>query len=110
VIAELQEKQADIARLCEEYGVIRLGVFGSAARGIDFKPESSDIDFLALFDGRDRVDYIDRYFDLADQLEALFNRKVDLVTEFAVRSPRFRAEIDRDLEPIYARSARESAA
>ena len=110
MIADITNKRAEIAALCEQHGVIRLGVFGSAARGTDFDPETSDIDFLVLFDNRDRVDYIDRFLDLADALEALFRRKVDLITELSVQSPIFRTAVEHDLEPIYARPAHQTAA
>ncbi|MGE3798660.1 MAG: nucleotidyltransferase domain-containing protein, partial [Thermomicrobiales bacterium] len=40
------EKHLDeIIRLCEEYGVARLEIFGSAVSG-EFDPERSDVDFL----------------------------------------------------------------
>ncbi|CAN5548112.1 nucleotidyltransferase domain-containing protein [soil metagenome] len=110
MIPEISEKRNEIVSLCERHGVIRLGVFGSAARGTDFKPEKSDVDFLVLFDGRDRVDYIDRFLDLADDLEALLGRSVDLVTELSVQSPIFKAAVERDLEQIYARPAHQTAA
>lgn len=109
MIAEVADKQKEIAALCERYEVIRLGLFGSAARG-DFKPESSDLDFLVLFDRRAEPDYVMRYLDLADELEALFNREVDLVTEYQVQSDHFKREIDRDLEPLYVRASVETAA
>jgi predicted nucleotidyltransferase len=40
---------SEIAALCRRYGVRRLEVFGSAARGIDFDPATSDADFLVEF-------------------------------------------------------------
>ena len=109
MIAEVAEKRRELAALCEQYDVIRLALFGSAARG-DFDPAKSDLDFLVLFDRRDNPDYVDRFLDLADALEALFNRKVDLVTELSARSPRFRASIDPDLESLYVRPDYETAA
>ncbi len=50
MITEVEEKRKDIQDLCERYGVIRLAIFGSAARG-EFDPATSDLDFLVLFDG-----------------------------------------------------------
>jgi predicted nucleotidyltransferase len=35
--------------LCRRYGVRRLDVFGSAARGADFDVATSDVDFLVQF-------------------------------------------------------------
>ena len=74
MIAEVAEKRSEVIALCEQYEVIRLALFGSAARG-DFDPAKSDLDFLVLFDRRDNPDYVDRFLDLADALEALFKSK-----------------------------------
>ena len=95
--------------LCEQYDVIRLALFGSAARG-DFDPAKSDLDFLVLFDRRDQPDYVPRYLGLADSLEELFGRKVDLITELAAQSPYFRQSIANDLEALYVRSNYKTAA
>ena len=45
----ISRKRAEIAALCERFGVLRMEVFGSAARGYDFDPEHSDIDLLVTF-------------------------------------------------------------
>jgi predicted nucleotidyltransferase len=110
VIAEISDKRDQIVALCERHGVIRLGVFGSAARGVDFNPEKSDIDFLVLLDDRKEPDYLHRFFALMDELADLLNTKVELVTEREMKSPIFRASVFRDLEAIYVRAGYEAAA
>ena len=45
---EILHKREAITALCREYGVARLEVFGSAARGSDFDPARSDADFLVI--------------------------------------------------------------
>ena len=62
------------------FGVRRLALFGSIARGED--APGSDVDVLVAFDGPTTFD---RYFDLKFWLEDLFGRSVDLVTEKALR-------------------------
>lgn len=109
MIAEVAAKRNEIVDLCKQYEVIRLGLFGSAARG-DFNPETSDLDFLVLFDRRDNPDYVDRYLGLADALEAVFRRLVDLVTEYQVQSPWFRDAVERDLKILFERLSEVSAA
>lgn len=89
-----------IARLCRKYGVVRLDVFGSAARG-DFNPAASDVDLVASFARTSEPGYADRYLDFAESLEALFGRKVDLLTPGAIRNPRFAEAIKRESVPIY---------
>jgi predicted nucleotidyltransferase len=109
MIADIAKNKQRIIDLCKQYEVIRLGLFGSAARG-DFDPEKSDLDFLVLFDRRDNPDYTTRYFGLVDDLEALFGRGVDLVTEYQVQSAGFREAVERDLEMIYDRADKATAA
>lgn len=61
------------------YGVRRLGLFGSAARGQARK--SSDLDFLVEFE----QDTFDNYMGLKIYLEDLFRKKVDLVMADAIK-------------------------
>ena len=44
--ATIADKKDELAELCRRYRVSRLEVFGSAARGADFDPDTSDADFL----------------------------------------------------------------
>lgn len=46
----IADKKEELAAICRRYGVARLDVFGSAARGTDFDPQTSDADFLVEFD------------------------------------------------------------
>ena len=109
MIVDVSDKQRAIADLCEEFDVISLGLFGSAARD-DFDPNTSDLDFLVLFDHREGMEYVRRYFEFAEALEELFGRPIDLVTEKSVKKERFRQAIERDLVPVYVRPDRATAA
>ncbi|MDP3418074.1 nucleotidyltransferase family protein [Falsiroseomonas sp.] len=75
--------QAEIAALCRRFGVTRLEVFGSAARGEDFDPARSDVDLLVQFTPKARFDFAN-FADLKDSLEALFGRRVDLIDRPAI--------------------------
>ena len=44
----LEERLEPLRELCRRYGVERLEVFGSAAKG-GFNPATSDLDFIARF-------------------------------------------------------------
>jgi predicted nucleotidyltransferase len=105
---ELATKQTTIVDLCERFEVLKLGVLGSAAREASLA-DSSDVDFLVLFDRRAESDYLHRYLGLAESLEALLGRSVDLITEYVAQSPSFRAELDRDLISLYERSEKATA-
>ena len=100
--AAISDKKDELARLCRSYGVVRLEVFGSAARGEDFDPQSSDADFLVEFDLGSGPATLDQYFDFRDALCGALGLPVDLVEAEAVRNPYLRAAIDRSRELIYA--------
>ena len=76
--------------LAERFGVQKLALFGSFARGTD--REDSDVDVLVRFDGPATSK---RYFGVQFYLEDLLHRPVDLVTEQALRE-RLRPYVERD--------------
>jgi predicted nucleotidyltransferase len=69
-------------REIDQYGVRRLALFGSMARG-DARSDS-DVDLLVDFDGRATFD---RYMGLKLLLEDVLRRRVDLVTERSLKPP-----------------------
>jgi predicted nucleotidyltransferase len=84
---QIANKASAIAELCRRHGVVRLEVFGSAARGTDFDPAASDADFLVTFAPSARND-IGAYLDFKEALESLLGRSVDLVEREAVEASR----------------------
>jgi len=102
--AEIAEKREALAEICRGYGVARLEVFGSAARGIDFDPKRSDFDFLVEFDQRSDLPPLEQFFGFADALEQLLGRSVNLVERAAIEKSRNyirRRAILRDAETVY---------
>jgi predicted nucleotidyltransferase len=97
----IAQRRAEIGELCRRYGVRRLDVFGSAARGTDFDPARSDADFLVEFEPDNDLPFLQRYFGLQGALSHLLGRSVDLVEPGAVRNPYVRASIDRARELVY---------
>lgn len=67
--------------LAARFGVTRLALFGSTARGT--AGPDSDLDILVGFEGPATSA---RYFGVQFYLEDLFGRPVDLVTEKALRA------------------------
>src|SRR5689334_6147617 len=97
----IEERRSDIAEICRRFHVSRLDVFGSAARGSDFDPARSDVDFLVTYESGATRPTLDEYFEFREQLETLFGRSVDLVMAGAVRNPYVRADIERCRELVY---------
>ena len=85
--ADIAEKRQDLIELCRRYGVERLEVFGSAARGADFDPTRSDADFLVTFSPQARDD-LSAFADFKEGLEALLGRPVDLTERAAIEASR----------------------
>jgi len=70
------------AYLAREYGVRRLGLFGSFARGE--AGEESDVDLVVELDRPLGL----RFVDLAEHLEHVLSRRVDLLTPAGLESMR----------------------
>lgn len=98
----IDAKRSEIAAACHRFQVRRLDVFGSAARGSDFDPASSDADFLVEFDQNRDLPPLEQFLGLAEALEKLLGRPVDLVERGAVENPYIQADINRSCEPLYA--------
>lgn len=60
--------------ILRQYGVVKMGLFGSFSRGENKK--NSDIDFIVEF----KKASFDNFMNLAFYLEDLFRKKVELIT------------------------------
>ncbi|OGU60845.1 MAG: nucleotidyltransferase [Ignavibacteria bacterium GWF2_33_9] len=88
-----------IQKLCIQYHVLRLYVFGSILTN-KFN-QNSDIDFLVDFDSVDLNDYADNYFDFKYSLQELFQRNVDLLESKALTNPYLMKNIEQSKQLIY---------
>src|SRR5829696_2601671 len=96
----IEQHRNAIRALCQQYGIRRLDLFGSAATGA-FDAATSDLDFVATFADTRSPGYADRYLGFAEALEALFGRSVDVITERSIRNPYFRQAVEASRRPIY---------
>jgi predicted nucleotidyltransferase len=95
------EKYKDkLQRLCEKYDIKTMYLFGSATSS-EFK-DSSDIDILISFKEIPFDKYTDNYFELHEELEKLFNRKVDFLTERSLSNPYFIQSVEKTKKLLYA--------
>jgi len=93
------KKQALVA-LCEKYDIKTMHVFGSATT--DEFNDLSDIDILISFKEIPFSKYTDNYFELHENLEKLFGRKVDLLTERSLSNPYFIQSVEATKQLLYA--------
>ena len=100
--AAIADKKVKLAKICRRYGVIRLEVFGSAARGVDFDPATSDVDFLVEFDPDGDLPPLEQFFGLVDALSDVLGRPVELVENHAFRNRYLAASINASRELVYA--------
>ena len=98
----LEGHRPELVELCRKYCVRRLDVFGSAAHG-DFNEHSSDVDLLLEFDDMPHADRADAYLGLLTAVDALLQRRIDLVEVGAVRNPYLLRGIEESRELVYAR-------
>jgi hypothetical protein len=91
---DLRLRRDTLRQIADRHGASNLRLFGSVARGEE-RPDS-DIDLLIdLVEDRGFGDYL----ALAEELESLLHRKVDLVLARSL-SPHFRPYIEADATPL----------
>lgn len=89
-----------LKQLCQYYDIKMMYLFGSACN--DRFNSDSDIDILISFKDISIEKYTDNYFELHDKLEALFDRKVDLITENSLSNPYLIESIEETKQLVYA--------
>jgi predicted nucleotidyltransferase len=91
---DIQRQRDILLSIAGRYGATNLRLFGSVARGEE-RPDS-DVDLLIdLSPERGFTDYL----GLAEELEALLHRRVDLVLSRSL-SPHFRPFIEAEARPV----------
>lgn len=97
IIPGLEVDERRLADICDSYGIAKLEIFGSLARGT--AGPDSDIDVLyTLRPGRRLGWGIEQ---LADELTELFGRKVDLVSLRSLHSL-LQPSVLAEARPVYA--------
>jgi hypothetical protein len=89
---EITDKLRKKRDILKQYGVKKIGLFGSYVRGENKK--YSDIDLVVEFDrkkfGQDFKGLFDAFIELSAYMERLFNRKVDILTADSIKTIRIK--------------------
>ena len=101
MIEPIDKHRTDLHELCRKYHVKSQELFGSAVDGT-WDADRSDLDFLVDFLPEASERSFWGIFDLREELEDLFGRKVDLVMPSAVRNPYLQRAIDKQRKVLYA--------
>lgn len=96
----IDEKLEEIAAACQQHGIERLFVFGSALRE-DFRPGESDIDLLVEFGPLEITKRFHAYLDAREAFRNIFQANVDLVMQGAVKNKVIASEINRTKRQVY---------
>lgn len=99
VDARIEIPFARIEAFCQHWKIQEFSLFGSVLRE-DFRPDS-DVDVLISLKEHCGLCLWD-LAAMADELEQIFGRKVDLAIQEALRNPFRRREILRTKETVYA--------
>lgn len=94
---DLRIDASRLAELCRHYGIARLEVFGSVARG-EQCPDS-DVDLLYTLEGGRALGW--EIEDLVESLTEVFHRPVDLVSRRSLH-PMIRDRVMAEAETLYA--------
>lgn len=90
-----QRQKQQIIRILRPYHPVRVGVFGSRARG-DNRPDS-DLDLLVKL--QEHIGLL-KIVQIEQELSDILGMKVDLVTEGAVKNALLKSSIEKELVPI----------
>jgi len=101
MIDVIERHRSELVALCRNHHVKTLEVFGSVADGT-FDPAGSDLDFLLEFLPAAAGRPFHGYFDLKQELEKLFGRKVDLVWRLPLENKYFLKAVDQQRKVLYA--------
>ena len=105
VISELiRSRYENFLTLCRNHKVKKLYAFGSSVSG-QFNPEKSDIDLIVEIDENDPIEKGDILLHFFSELEKLFNRKVDLLTDQPIENPYLKTSVEKSKVLIYAGEA-----
>jgi predicted nucleotidyltransferase len=97
----VQSKAEALARICRNFHVRRLELFGSACTE-EFDPQRSDLDFLVEFSpDQDLGPWLSRLFEIEAALSDLFDRRVHLVMTSALLNPWFHREAEKTRTVVY---------
>lgn len=98
--ADIEQRRSRLCQLCQDHGIKRLAVFGSAARGT--LNATSDIDLLVEFEDVESPGYAERYLNFAEAAESALQRPVDVLTTKSLRNPFLKKRIEQEAVEIHA--------
>jgi predicted nucleotidyltransferase len=100
MMAWIETHREQIIDLCWRYGVARLDLFGSATTN-RFAPAHSDLDFIVRLAYPDAPGSARRFVALAEAVEQLLGRPVDLLTDEPFANRYFAQAVAETSQTVY---------
>ena len=98
----IEEHREDLIRLCREFGVAKLEIFGPATTS-ELDLERSEIDLLVTYPpGYDFGPWIARYQDFDERLKKLLGHPVRLYMAQKFRNPYLAREVEETRQVLYS--------
>lgn len=97
----IDKHRKELNEACATHNVDELYVFGSILT--DKFTSTSDIDFIVSISSADPIEYAEHYFDLKFELERIFNKKIDLLEQKAIRNKALENLLNQKKRLVYAR-------
>ena len=103
---QIRKHKKQLADLCNNNQIVsKLYIFGSALSP-QFNEATSDVDVLVETADLSPEERGESLIALWDNLEVLFDRKVDLLTASSLRNPYLKNEVERTKKLIYDRQSK----
>lgn len=99
-IPVLKDNIHSLIEICEKHHVSKFFVFGSVITE-KFDPESSDIDVIVELMPMSPEEKGEHLLNLWDELEDLFQRKVDLLTDQPIKNPFLKENVEKTKLLVY---------
>lgn len=93
----IEQSRAAITLLCQQLAVQRLELFGSATQT---DGEVGDFDFIVQL-APDNTSQARRFIELADRLEVLLGKPVDMLSSRTILNPHFARAVQRQRVALY---------
>ena len=94
---KIEDLNINFDDLCVRYGIQKLEVFGSFARGDAH--QNSDIDLIAQFTGLTNL--VDRFFSFKSEVEKISKHPVDILPNKPFKNPIFAKNVNKDRKIVY---------
>ncbi len=96
----LEQHIREIEALCIQHSVKSLYAFGSVIT--PHFGQESDVDLIVDLGEKSDLEYAEAYFQLAEELERILNRSVDLLTLRSLKNPFFIQKVESTKSLLYA--------